>query len=93
MKAMKVFDILVAVLLVLGGLNWGLIGLFQFDLVATICGGLAFGETNLVSRLIYILVGAAAGYQVFSLKAVRRRWGVRTKPPPICRQVSPKLSA
>ena len=93
MKAMKVFDILVAVLLVFGGLNWGLIGLFQFDLVATICGGLAFGETNLVSRLIYILVGAAASSQVFSLRAIQYRWGVRAQAPPVCRQASPKVSA
>jgi uncharacterized membrane protein YuzA (DUF378 family) len=45
------------VLLIIGGLNWGLVGLFNFDLVAAIFGQLAF-----VSRLVYILVGLSAVY-------------------------------
>jgi hypothetical protein len=45
------------VLLVIGGLNWALVGLFDFDLVAAI-----FGDTSLLSRLIYVLVGIAAVY-------------------------------
>ena len=48
-----------AILLVVGGLNWGLVGLFSFDLVAWICGGAA----TWVARAIYILVGVSAvGY-------------------------------
>ncbi len=43
-------------LAIIGGLNWGMIGLFQFDLVAWICGG----QTGVVSRIIYTLVGIAA---------------------------------
>ena len=53
--------------------------LFHVDLVAAICGGYEFGETNLLSRLIYSLVGAAGGYavyQVFSLKRVENRWNI-----------------
>jgi uncharacterized protein len=78
-------DVCVASLLVVGGLNWGLIGLFHVDLVAAICGGLEFGETNVLSRLIYSVVGVAAGYavyQVFSLKSVEHRWSVRRQEGP-----------
>lgn len=76
MNAMKVFDICVAALLVVGGLNWGLVGLFEYDLVAAISGGLSFGETNLMSRAIYILVGLAALYEILCLRAIQHRWGV-----------------
>jgi uncharacterized membrane protein YuzA (DUF378 family) len=43
------------VLLIVGGLNWGLVGLFKFDLVATI-----FGEMSLLARLIYVAVALSA---------------------------------
>jgi uncharacterized membrane protein YuzA (DUF378 family) len=68
---MKAFDILVAVLLVVGGLNWGLVGLFGFDLVASI-----FGNMSFLSRIVYILVGASAIYQGFQWRAIQRRWGL-----------------
>jgi hypothetical protein len=45
------------VLLIVGGLNWGLIGLFKYDLVAAI-----FGDLSTVSRVVYTLVGLAAIY-------------------------------
>lgn len=45
------------VLLIIGGLNWGLIGLFKYDLVAAI-----FGDLSTVSRVVYTLVGLAAIY-------------------------------
>ncbi|MBD3331554.1 DUF378 domain-containing protein, partial [candidate division GN15 bacterium] len=48
---MRGLDVTVAILLVVGGLNWGLVGLFNFDLVATI-----FGEMTALSRIVYILV-------------------------------------
>ena len=70
---MKQFDILAAVLLVVGGLNWGLVALAEFDLVAALVG-LDFGETNAASRVIYGLVGLAAVYQVVQQGAIRRRW-------------------
>ena len=47
------------VLLVVGGINWGLVGLFEFDLVAAIFGK-DFGETTTITRIIYTLVGASA---------------------------------
>jgi uncharacterized membrane protein YuzA (DUF378 family) len=66
---MKAFDITIAVLLVVGGLNWGLVGLLNFDLVATI-----FGNMSALSRVVYGLVGLAAVFQAFSWKAIQRRW-------------------
>ena len=60
---MKKLDILAAVLVVVGGLNWGLVAIANFDLVATLVG-LDFGETNAASRVVYGLVGLAAVYQV-----------------------------
>jgi len=70
---MKILDVIVAVLLVIGGLNWGLVGLFQFDLVATIFGG----QSALLSRLIYIVVGVCALYQAIQWKAIQRRWAAK----------------
>ena len=70
---MKKLDILAAVLVVVGGLNWGLVALAKFDLVATLVG-LDFGETNAVSRIVYGFVGLAAVYQAVQQSAIRRRW-------------------
>jgi uncharacterized membrane protein YuzA (DUF378 family) len=61
---MRYLDGLARLLIVVGGLNWGLVGLFKFDLVAWICGGLDFGETNAASRIIYVIVGLAALYEL-----------------------------
>ena len=49
-------DKIALTLLIIGGLNWGSVGLFQFDLVAFACGGSA----SMISRIIYTLVGLAA---------------------------------
>lgn len=49
-------DKIALTLLIIGGINWGSIGIFQFDLVAWICGG----QTGMISRIIYTLVGLAA---------------------------------
>jgi uncharacterized membrane protein YuzA (DUF378 family) len=70
---MKKLDILAAVLVAVGGLNWGLVAVAKFDLVATIVG-LDFGQTNAASRVVYGLVGASALYQVIQQHAIRRRW-------------------
>ncbi len=69
---MKKLDIITGVLLIVGGLNWGLVALAEFDLVATIFG-LEFGETNAATRIVYGLVGLSAVYQLIQLAAVRRR--------------------
>jgi uncharacterized protein len=70
---MKKLDLLALTLLVVGGLNWGLVAVAKFDLVAAIVG-LDFGETNAVSRIIYGLVGLAAVYELARLVSLRRRW-------------------
>ena len=67
---MKTLDVIVAVLLVVGGLNWGLVGIFQWDLVAAIFGG----SGAAVARIVYTLVGLSAVYQIIFWKDIQRRW-------------------
>ena len=59
---MKIVNTLTLVLLIAGGLNWGLVGLFGFDLVAAI-----FGAMSPLSRIVYTLVGASALWQIVPL--------------------------
>src|SRR3546814_13447608 len=59
---MRTLNIVTLILLIIGGLNWGLVGLFEFNLVAAI-----FGEMSLLSRIIYILVGLSALWQIIAL--------------------------
>jgi uncharacterized membrane protein YuzA (DUF378 family) len=68
---MKKLDALAAALVLIGGLNWGLVAVAGFDLVAWIFG-LEFGETNAASRVVYGLVGIAAVYGIGALVARRR---------------------
>jgi uncharacterized protein len=75
---MKKLDLLAATLVLIGGLNWGLVGVAKFDLVAWIFGGMDFGETNAASRTVYGLVGLAAVYGIGSLLTAARR--PRTQP-------------
>lgn len=56
---MHTLNIVTLALIVIGGLNWGLVGLFDFNLVAAI-----FGVESVLSRLIYILVGLSAAWQI-----------------------------
>ena len=69
---MKKLDVLAAVLLIVGGLNWGLVAIGEFDLVATIFG-LDFGETNAATRIVYGLVGLSGLYQLALLGGLGRR--------------------
>ena len=71
---MKKLDTLALILTSVGGLNWGLVGLFRFDLVAAIFGGMEFGETNLASRIVYTLVGIAAIYLLSRVRALVGGW-------------------
>jgi hypothetical protein len=50
-------------LLIIGGINWGLVGLFRFDLVAAVFGGAG----SALSRIVYTLVGVSAIWQLFSI--------------------------
>jgi len=69
---MKILSPLAVVLVLVGAINWGLVAVAEFDLVATLVG-LEFGETNAVSRLVYGLVGLAAVYLAVQLIANRGR--------------------
>ncbi|MQG07788.1 MAG: DUF378 domain-containing protein [SAR202 cluster bacterium] len=55
---MEVVSLVALILAIVGALNWGLVGLFKFDLVATISGA-NFGEVKSLSRIIYIVVAIA----------------------------------
>lgn len=54
-------DWLALVLVIVGGLNWGLVGAFEFNLVDTL-----FGDMSALSRIVYVLVGLSAVYLVFT---------------------------
>ena len=59
---MKAVNFITLLLVIVGGLNWGLVGLFGFDLVAAI-----FGSGSDLSRLVYVLVGVSAAWQIMPL--------------------------
>ena len=63
---MKALDLVTGVLVIVGGLNWGLVAIAEFDLVAAIVGE-EFGTTNALSRIVYGLVGLSAAYQATRL--------------------------
>ena len=69
---MKALKMLAVTLLVVGGLNWGLVGTTGFDLVRAI-----FGDMTFLSRVVYTLVGAAAIYQLVTLVSSPSRSTVR----------------
>ncbi|UXY14383.1 DUF378 domain-containing protein [Chitiniphilus purpureus] len=56
---LTLFDWITLILLIIGGLNWGLVGAFEFDLVAAL-----FGALSPVSRAVYVLVGVSAVYWI-----------------------------
>ena len=66
---MKKLDVIAAVLLVIGGINWGVVGLTGSDIVGTLLGNL-----SPASRTVYLLVGIAALYQAVQWKAIQHRW-------------------
>lgn len=61
---MKALKLITLILVIVGGLNWGLVGIFGFDLVAAI-----FGDMTAVSRTVYALVGISAVYQLTVIKS------------------------
>jgi uncharacterized protein len=73
---MKKVDLAAAVLVLVGALNWGLVAIAEFDLVATVFG-MEFGETNVASRIVYGLVGLAGVYGVVSLMSRRSAVAIR----------------
>lgn len=65
---MKKLDVIAAILVVIGALNWGLVGIFRFDLVAALFGA------SVISAIVYTLVGLSGLYQAVSWKGIQRRW-------------------
>lgn len=60
---MRTLDVICLILVVVGGLNWLLVGLFEFDFVATIFGS----QLAMLSRVVYVLVGLAAIWVAFAI--------------------------
>ena len=69
------WDTIALILVIIGALNWGLVGLFNFDLVAAIFGG----QNAILSRIIYTLVGLAGLYAITFLMGNRIGERVRRK--------------
>jgi len=65
---LNTIDLIALVLLIIGGLNWGLVGLLSFDLVATL-----FGVGSVLSNTVYILVGVAAVYTAIVFPKLERK--------------------
>ena len=71
---MKAIDVVAALLLVVGGLNWGLVAMANFDLVAFLTQAGGFGAKNGLGALVYGLVGLSACYQGLQWRSIQRRW-------------------
>jgi uncharacterized membrane protein YuzA (DUF378 family) len=65
-QRVRYLNALALLLVIVGGLNWLLVGIAKFDVVATLTG-VTFGETNPVSSLVYVLVGLAAVWLIPTL--------------------------
>jgi uncharacterized membrane protein YuzA (DUF378 family) len=65
---MKSIHLLAIILLIVGGLNWGLVAFFNFDLVAALTGAGAFGSKNLLGTVVYALVALSAVYMIFNAR-------------------------
>jgi len=60
-------DWVAIILVIVGGLNWGLVGLFNFDLVAAI-----FGAMSMLSKTVYVLVGISAVYMMYTAMKISK---------------------
>lgn len=67
MPRLSVLDWIALILVIVGGLNWGLVGAFQFDLVESI-----FGTMTAAARTVYVIVGLAAVYAIFTTAKVSK---------------------
>ena len=66
---MKTIDVIAMILLVIGGLNWGFLGAFNFNLVTWL-----FGMMFPMMKLVYILMGLSALWQIFQWNNIQKRW-------------------
>ena len=71
---MKTLNAVSSVLVIVGALNWGLVGIAHFDLVAAIFG-MQFGETSAITSLIYTLVAVSGVIQAVTLSSTQRALG------------------
>jgi uncharacterized membrane protein YuzA (DUF378 family) len=71
---MKALNLATLALVIIGGLNWGLIGLMDLNVVA-----LLFGDGTVVSNLVYLIVGLAAAWQIVPLVQAIRTGEVRSE--------------
>lgn len=69
---MKKLDVTATALVIIGALNWGLVGVFHFDLVAALFG-MKFGETSALTSVVYGLVGLAGLYQGLASRSIQAR--------------------
>jgi uncharacterized membrane protein YuzA (DUF378 family) len=69
---MKNVEVVAAVLAAVGALNWGLVAVARFDLVAAVFG-MQFGEVSALSAVVYALVGAAGAYQLMFWRRAQPR--------------------
>ncbi len=67
MSNISVFDVIALVLVIIGGINWGLVGIFHFDIVAAI-----FGDMSMISRIVYTVVGVAAIYSAYFVVKMKK---------------------
>ncbi|MBD3236599.1 MAG: DUF378 domain-containing protein [Candidatus Eisenbacteria bacterium] len=68
MKSLNALDVIALILVIVGGLNWALVGIFNFDLVAAI-----FGAMSVLARIVYILVGLGAIYTAIILGQLAKK--------------------
>ena len=68
MNKLSTLDWIAVILLIIGGVNWGLVGIFQFDLVATI-----LGDMSMLSRIVYTLVGLSGVYLLIIASKLSKR--------------------
>ncbi len=69
MSKLKTLDTAALALVIVGGLNWGLVGFFRFDLVAWLFGGM----DGVLSRVVYALVGLSALYLIWIFRKLARK--------------------
>ena len=72
---MKAINIITLVLALIGGINWGLVGLFDFNLVAVLLGG----QRVLLAQIAYVLVGLSAVWQLYLLALALRAGEIRAQ--------------
>lgn len=68
MNKLKTLDLVAIVLVIVGGLNWGLVGALNFDLVATL-----FGAGSALAKIVYVVVGLSAIYLATQVTALARK--------------------